>query len=195
MCPRKRKKFHRPGKILSGNCRAIRINQANALEAAVKQVLGRKIKAFTEIFATLWQQTEIAGQNIGIVRFGTDRGVNRNPMYDWPVEVWRNEAAATNRNRRTCILQETLVKLRGFLIRERRDKTRFYLSSAGRLGHQRQCRAAIKILSRSTWINNAMIPSHLRCRLLSFFAKSVLVASILPSPNLLPWLHQEKICE
>jgi hypothetical protein len=117
-------------------------------------------------------------------------------MCDWPAGVWRNEAPATNRNRGTCILQETAVKLRGFLIRERRDKTRFYLSGSRRLGHQRQCRAVTKIFSRSIWINNAMIPSHsLRCRLLSLFAKGVLVASILPSPNLLPWLRQEKVRE
>src|SRR4029077_9297700 len=117
-------------------------------------------------------------------------------MDDWPAGAWRSEAAATDRNRGTCILQETPVKLRGFLIRERRYKARFYMSSARGLGHQRQCRAATKTLSRSVRINNAMIPSHsLRRCLLSFFAKRVLVASISPSPNLLPWLRQEKIRE
>jgi hypothetical protein len=109
------------GKILGRDGRTVRINQADGFEAALEQVLSGKIKALAKIFATLWQQTEIGRQNIDIIWLGTDRGVNRNRTDDWPAGAWRSEAAATNRNRGTCILQETPIKMRGFLIRERRD--------------------------------------------------------------------------
>jgi hypothetical protein len=67
MVHRQRKKFHSSGKILSWNGGAIRINQTNGVEAAPEQVLGCKTEAFAEIFAALWEQTEIGRQNIGIV--------------------------------------------------------------------------------------------------------------------------------
>src|SRR2546430_10001182 len=65
--PRQRKEFYSLGKILSRNGRTVRINQADGVEAALEQVLSSKIEALAETFATLWQQTEIGGQNTGIV--------------------------------------------------------------------------------------------------------------------------------
>jgi hypothetical protein len=161
--PRQRKELHRFGKILNRNGRAIRINQTNAIETALEQVLSCKIETFTKIFSALWQQTEIGRQNIGIVRFSTDRGINRDPACDCS-GVRPSQTAATNRNRSTCILQKTSVKLRCFLICKRRDKTCLHVPGARRLGHQRQCTTARKLFSRSIRINNAMPPSHsLRC--------------------------------
>ena len=194
MVPRQRKEFHRFGKILSRNGRAIRINQTNTVETALEQVLSCKKEAFTEIFPTLWQQTEIGRQNIGVVRFGPDRRVNRNPSRDWP-RVRPSETAATNRNRSACILQETPVELRRLLICKRRDRRVFTFPARGALvisANAEQPSKSLAAVSGST----TRCPLHLlRCRLLSFLAKSVLVAAILPGPKLFPWLRREKVRE
>src|SRR5437870_12417092 len=109
----------------------------------------------------------------------------------------RSQTAATAlRNRSACILQETPVELRRFLTCARRDKACLDLPGAGRFGHQPQSRTARKIFRRFIRIYNAMPSSHsLRCRLLPFLTKSVLVAAILPGLKLFPWLRREKARE
>src|SRR6266513_250796 len=79
-------------------------------------------------------------------------------------------------------------------MRKRREETRLHLSGPRGFGHHRQCAGNAINVGQPVWVKNAMNRSHsVAVPALFSFAKSVLVASVLPNFSLFPWLRREQI--
>src|SRR5205814_10423629 len=70
--------LHSMGESRGWNGRAIRIDQTNATETTLKQIFGRKPKAFAKTSSALREQIEVGRQYVCISPFPTDRSINCN---------------------------------------------------------------------------------------------------------------------
>src|SRR5438046_8618978 len=123
--------LHSLGESRGWNGRAIRVDQTNAIETALKQIFGRKPKAFAKTSSALREQIEVGRQYVCVSPFPTDRSINCNGACFSKQSSTRN----CRRNRSRCITQKTSVKRSRFIPSQRRDKTRFHSSGPRCFGH------------------------------------------------------------
>src|SRR5205823_5204323 len=77
------------GESRGWNGRAIRIDQTNATETTLKQIFGRKPKAFAKTSSALREQIEVGRQYVCITPFPTDRSINCNTACFSQTAYWQ----------------------------------------------------------------------------------------------------------